>query len=144
VLREDGFSERAIFIVDPHGVISYVDIHDINDQPDNEVLFAELERLLPQDSIRAGNIERPSAPELPSGGVVMYCTPWCRDCTVAKEWLNQRGIPFREVNISINPEGVRRVRQWTSGHLVTPTFDIDGVIVVDFDEKRLAEVLGVA
>jgi hypothetical protein len=36
------------------------------------------------------------------------------------------------------------VREWANGNLVTPTFDIDGTIVVDFDQKRLAEVLRVA
>jgi len=143
VLREDGITERAIFIVDPDGVICYVDIHDIDDQPDNEILFSELERLLPHDPLPVAAQDPFAEPELPSGGVVMYCTPWCKDCTAAKEWLDQRGIPFKEVNVALHREGARRVRAWAGGHLITPTFDIDGVIVVDFDQKRLAEVLGV-
>ncbi|MBL6965588.1 MAG: redoxin domain-containing protein, partial [Anaerolineales bacterium] len=47
VLRSDGSSERAIFIIDKNGIIQYIDIHDIDDQPDNEVLFAELKRMDP-------------------------------------------------------------------------------------------------
>ena len=39
VLRAEGFSERAIFIIDKKGIIRYVDVHDIDEQPDNEVLF---------------------------------------------------------------------------------------------------------
>jgi hypothetical protein len=35
------------------------------------------------------------------------------------------------------------VREWADGHLVTPTFDIDGTIVVDFKTDELAKVLGV-
>jgi len=45
VLRKEGFSERALFVIDKQGVIRYVDVHDLNDQPDNEVLFRELEKL---------------------------------------------------------------------------------------------------
>jgi peroxiredoxin len=45
VLRNEGFSERALFVIDKQGVIRYVDVHDLNDQPDNEVLFRELEKL---------------------------------------------------------------------------------------------------
>jgi peroxiredoxin len=45
VLRSEGFSERALFVIDKKGVIRYVDVHELNDQPDNEVLFRELEKL---------------------------------------------------------------------------------------------------
>ena len=41
----DGISERAIFIVDKEGKIAYKDIHNISDQPDNEVLFDALRNL---------------------------------------------------------------------------------------------------
>jgi peroxiredoxin (alkyl hydroperoxide reductase subunit C) len=45
VLRSDGMSERAIFIVDKQGVIRYIDVHDINQRPLLEVLVQELEKL---------------------------------------------------------------------------------------------------
>ena len=45
VLRDDGYSERAIFVVDKEGVIRYIDIHDIGDQPNNEELFKALDNL---------------------------------------------------------------------------------------------------
>jgi len=46
ILRSDGFSERAIFVVDKDGIIRYIDVHDIADKPSNEVLFAELAKIL--------------------------------------------------------------------------------------------------
>ena len=45
VLRSDGVSERALFIIDKKGVIRYIDVHDINQRPDLEVLIQELEKI---------------------------------------------------------------------------------------------------
>ena len=43
--RPEGYSERALFIVDKDGKLAYKDIHDIGDQPDNEDLFEVLRKL---------------------------------------------------------------------------------------------------
>ena len=45
VLRSDGTSERALFVIDKKGVIRYIDVHDINKRPSLEVLIRELEKL---------------------------------------------------------------------------------------------------
>jgi peroxiredoxin len=45
VLRSDGVSERALFIIDQKGIIRYIDVHDINQRPPLEALVRELEKL---------------------------------------------------------------------------------------------------
>jgi peroxiredoxin (alkyl hydroperoxide reductase subunit C) len=45
VLRSNGVSERALFVVDKKGIIRYIDIHDINKRPNLEALVKELEKL---------------------------------------------------------------------------------------------------
>jgi peroxiredoxin (alkyl hydroperoxide reductase subunit C) len=45
VLRSNGVSERALFIIDKKGVIRYIDVHDINQRPHLEDLVNELEKL---------------------------------------------------------------------------------------------------
>lgn len=45
VLRSDGTSERALFVIDKRGVIRYIDVHDINKRPPLESLVRELEKL---------------------------------------------------------------------------------------------------
>lgn len=45
VLRKEGMSERAIFVIDKTGVIRYIDVHDIEEQPDEEQIFEELRKL---------------------------------------------------------------------------------------------------
>jgi peroxiredoxin len=45
VLRSDGTTERAIFIIDKKGYIRYIDVHDINKRPPLESIVGELEKL---------------------------------------------------------------------------------------------------
>ena len=45
VLRSNGVSERALFVIDKGGIIRYIDVHDINERPRLEVLVRELEKL---------------------------------------------------------------------------------------------------
>jgi glutaredoxin len=141
VLRPSGSSERALFIVDKQGVIQYIDIHDASKQPDNEVLLAELRRIDPQAAARAPKAAPAADVPLPHGGIVMYCTAWCPDCKRARKWLAENNLPYTEVNITNTPGADRQVREWAKGTVTTPTFEIDGTIIVDFDEPRLREVL---
>lgn len=143
VLRSEGYTERAIFIIDPEGVIRYIDIHDIDDQPSNEVLFEELAKISPQARkvLEERRTISGESQALPHGGVVMYCTSWCPDCRRARVWLKEHNIPFVEVDIERVPGAAAQVRKWTNGNQTTPTFDINGTVVVDFDVARLTELL---
>ena len=45
ILRSDGVTERAIFIVDKKGIIRYIDVHDINRRPSLGDIVRELKNL---------------------------------------------------------------------------------------------------
>ena len=45
VLRTEGIAERAIFIIDKEGVIRYIDVHDINDDPGMNAIIRTLEEI---------------------------------------------------------------------------------------------------
>ncbi len=45
VLRSDGTSERALFVIDKKGIIRYIDVHNINQRPKLELLVRELQKL---------------------------------------------------------------------------------------------------
>jgi len=45
VLRTDGVSERALFVIDKDGTIRYIHVEDINLRPKLELLVKELEKL---------------------------------------------------------------------------------------------------
>jgi len=141
VLRPaDGFTERAIFVIDKDGVIRYIDIHAIDDQPDNEVLRNVLRGL------QTAPVVQPIFPpqqeeELPEGGVVLYCARWCKDCKRARAWLEAHHLPYVEVDIDYNLKARNRLRKWGNGALITPAIDIYGHVVLDYKEDKLEEAL---
>jgi arsenate reductase-like glutaredoxin family protein len=146
VLRKDeGKSERALFIVDKEGIVRYVDIHDIDDQPDNEELFRFLRQLEPDAVIPEKQGEpAPAADQKPAAPrtVKLYCRPGCIDCRLARRFLERNDIPYTDINVRAAPEAEAQVRAWTGGALVSPVFDIDGTIVIDFKRSELSKVLG--
>ena len=99
-------------------------------------------RIDPQAAASAPPEPEATETDLLHGGIVMYCSKWCPDCTRARAWLKARKLDYTEVDVNAVPGAAARVRQWADGNLVTPTFDIDGQIVVDFDESGLKRVLG--
>jgi peroxiredoxin len=45
VLRQEGITERAVFVVDKEGKIRYIDIHDINEEPPMEPVLEALKQI---------------------------------------------------------------------------------------------------
>jgi peroxiredoxin len=45
VFRSDGFTERAVFIIDKEGIIRFIQVSDINKKPDPAICALELKKL---------------------------------------------------------------------------------------------------
>jgi glutaredoxin len=142
VLRKEGISERAIFVIDKSGIIRYIDIHDIDNQPNNEELFQVLAELEPELTAKweAENTLAVPQPE-PEADVILYCTPWCPSCRRARAYLNENDIPYVEIDISRDRAAAERIRGWANGYETTPTFNIKGTIIVNFDKEKVAQAL---
>jgi glutaredoxin len=148
VLRREGYSERALFVIDKRGVVRYVDVHDIGLQPDNEVLFAVLGEIEPELAAAYQAAEARKAAEaapapMPQGDVIMYCTSWCPSCRRARAFLAENGIAYTEVDITKDRAAAARVRGWANGNETTPTFNIKGTIIVDFKVDQVKKALGI-
>ena len=141
VLREDGKSERAIFILDKNGIVQYVDIHDIDEQPDNEVLFQEIRRIQPDQKPIKLPEQKKNEDELVLEGVVLFCNKWCPGCRRARMWFEENRIEYTEYDVTRNPAASRQVKEWTGGNLTTPTFYINGEVVVDWKKDEVARLL---
>jgi glutaredoxin len=141
VLRKEGYSERAIFVLDKDGVIQYVDVHDFDQQPDNEEIFGALAKIEPHPAERQ-KVELPIPLKEPAGDIVMYCTPWCPECKTARAFFDRHNIAYTEIDISRDRSAAARVKQWAKGNETTPTFDIKGTVIVDWNESKLEQALG--
>lgn len=57
--------------------------------------------------------------------LIVYSSMWCGDCRVAKRFLAQHQIPFKEVIIETTPGAVDEIFKHT-GKRAVPQFVIDG------------------
>ena len=81
---------------------------------------------------------------------IIVCTaPWCRDCHVAKRWLNQNNISYQEINIDETPGAAEEVIRRT-GKRAIPQFVINGAWVQPyipgkgFKYDEMAELFGIS
>ncbi|MCS7040714.1 MAG: NrdH-redoxin [Caldilineales bacterium] len=73
--------------------------------------------------------------------VIVFSTPTCVYCNAVKQYFRQKGIKFRDVDVSRDPVAARdMVRR--SGQQGVPVIDIGGRIVVGFDRPKIDQLLG--
>jgi mycoredoxin len=53
--------------------------------------------------------------------IVMYSTPWCGDCRLAKRFLDARGIAYDEIDIGEEPAAAELVMKLNDGMRKVPT-----------------------
>jgi glutaredoxin len=58
--------------------------------------------------------------------ITMYTTTRCGDCRRAKQFLKERGVEIREVNIDESPEAEALVLKANDDLRKVPTFEVDG------------------
>ena len=58
--------------------------------------------------------------------ITVYSTSWCCDCRRAKQFLRERGIAFKEVNIDDKPEAEDLILRANNGLRKVPTLEVDG------------------
>ena len=75
--------------------------------------------------------------------ITVYSTYFCCDCRRAKQFLRERGVPFREVNIDEHPEAEDLVIRVNNGRRKVPTIEVEGHYFAcsPFDPYQLAEQL---
>ena len=74
--------------------------------------------------------------------VVIYSTPTCKYCNVAKEFFKKHEIVFEERDVTTNPEWKREMVT-ASGQLGVPVIAIGNHFITGFNEARLMDKLGI-
>lgn len=57
--------------------------------------------------------------------VQVYTTAWCRDCRAAKQFLDQHGVAYTEIDVDTNPAASAEVLSHV-GKRAVPQLVIDG------------------
>jgi glutaredoxin-like YruB-family protein len=73
--------------------------------------------------------------------VTIFTQPDCPPCHVVKLFLTERGVPFEERDITVDPEAVTELTEKYASHS-TPTVVIGTEVLIGFNPERLDEILG--
>lgn len=74
--------------------------------------------------------------------VKVYSTPTCPWCTIAKQYLKSKNISYDDLDVSTDRSAAAEMVQ-KSGQRGVPVLDIDGQIIVGFDQKVIDKLLNV-
>jgi glutaredoxin 3 len=72
--------------------------------------------------------------------VKVYSTPVCPWCKRAKEFLKKNNVIFEEITVSGNQQASQEMIK-KSGQMGVPVIDVDGQIIVGYDEDELRRAL---
>ncbi len=73
--------------------------------------------------------------------VMIYTTPTCEWCKKTKAFLDEKGIKYTNIDVKDDNFKIQEMVN-KSGQSGVPVLDIDGQIVIGFNEKKIAELLG--
>lgn len=68
--------------------------------------------------------------------VIIYSTPTCPYCTMAKKYFESKNVAYKEVDVSQDRNGASEMIG-KSGQRGVPVIDIDGNIIVGFDRENI-------
>jgi mycoredoxin len=80
--------------------------------------------------------------------LILYSAFWCPDCRVARRFLRQNNIPYKEIDIEITPGAAEEVIRRT-GKRSIPQFVIDGEWIQPYSPgegflyEKMAKRLGI-
>ncbi len=78
----------------------------------------------------------------PASKVIVYSMPVCPHCVLAIQWLQKNGIEYEVFDISQNETKQNELMEKV-GQLAVPIIEVEGNILVGFNEKSFSEFFGV-
>jgi mycoredoxin len=58
--------------------------------------------------------------------ITIYTTTWCSDCHRAKQFLRERGVAYREINVDEDPDAEDLILSVNDGRRKVPTIEFAG------------------
>ena len=72
--------------------------------------------------------------------VIVYSTKTCPWCVKAKDFLKENNIEFENKDVA-EDEAAKNELMEKSGQMGVPVLDIDGTIIVGFDQEAIKKAL---
>jgi glutaredoxin 3 len=66
----------------------------------------------------------------------LFIKPFCGWCHEAKDWLEERGIEYEELDVISDRAAFMEMRE-ISGQTLAPVIEVDGEVLADFDTDQL-------
>ncbi|WP_226037603.1 glutaredoxin family protein [Aquibacillus saliphilus] len=72
--------------------------------------------------------------------ITIYTTTQCPYCVMLKNFLSEKNIPFKELNVEKDPIMMQKVVN-TTGQMGVPQTEVNGHWILGFDPNKIMEVL---
>jgi len=72
--------------------------------------------------------------------ITVYSTPTCPYCKMVKAFLNEKGVEFKDIDVSIDRDAVKTMVE-KSGQMGVPQIEINDKIIVGFNKEALEREL---
>jgi len=72
--------------------------------------------------------------------VKIYSTPFCPYCVTLKDYLNDKKVDFKDIDVSSDDKEREEMIE-LSGQIGVPVVNIDGRIIVGFDKEAIDDAL---
>ncbi len=72
--------------------------------------------------------------------VKVYSTQTCPWCKKAKDFFKEKNVEFEDIDVSQNHEAAKEMVE-KSGQMGVPVIDIDGEIIVGFDQAKIEKLI---
>lgn len=73
--------------------------------------------------------------------VTIYSAPWCVYCKMAKAYMDENKVAYKEIDVSVDEAGKDDMIKKT-GQLGIPVIEVDSQIMIGFDKQALKKALG--
>lgn len=73
---------------------------------------------------------------------IIYTTPTCVYCKMTKEFFQKNSVEYEEKNVATDA-AARDLMIQKSGQMGVPVIEVDGKIIIGFDQPRLKKALGI-
>jgi len=74
--------------------------------------------------------------------VIVYSTPTCPYCVMVKQYLNEKKIEYKDIDVSEDQESAEKMFE-KSHHMGVPQLWIDHEVIVGFDQTKIDQLLGI-